>query len=128
MLSAVEFFTTPTQYYLPVDLTTLIWIAVIAIVAIALERLLSRQIRNFGKRVGVPPHVTNNMVLTVQLLLLVGASALIIGLAGVPMEWLVAISAIFGSTIGFASNKTIDNFIAGFFLLAARPLRVGDYV
>lgn len=116
------------QGSLPVDFMTLAWIAVIATVAVVLERLFSRQIRKFGKKVGLPLHVVNNMVLSLRLLLLLGASALIIGLAGVPMEWLVAISAILGSAIGFASNKTIGNFIAGFFLLAARPFRVGDYV
>jgi hypothetical protein len=30
--------------------------------------------------------------------------------------------------LGFASQKTIGNFLAGLFLLAARPFKVGDYV
>lgn len=107
---------------------TVVWIVVIAVVALVLERLFSSYIRKFGKRVSLPLHVVNNMVLSIRLLLLVGALSMIIGLAGVPMEWLVAISAILGSAIGFASNKTIGNFIAGFFLLTARPFRVGDYV
>jgi small-conductance mechanosensitive channel len=126
--TATALFTLPIQQSLSIDPVILIKIIVIATVAIVLERLFSRQIRRFGKRVTLPLHVTNNIVLTLRLLLLVSASALIISLAGVPMEWLVAISAILGSAIGFASNKTIGNFIAGFFLLAARPFRVGDYV
>jgi len=110
------------------DPLILIWIAVIALVAFGLERLSSYQIRKFGKKVSLPLHVVNNIMLTIRLLLLVGASASIISLAGMPTEWIVAISAILGSAIGFASNKTLGNFIAGFFLLAARPFRVGDYV
>jgi small-conductance mechanosensitive channel len=30
--------------------------------------------------------------------------------------------------LGFASQKTLGNFLAGVFLLAARPFKVGDYV
>ncbi|MDR0318821.1 MAG: mechanosensitive ion channel family protein, partial [Nitrososphaerota archaeon] len=33
-----------------------------------------------------------------------------------------------GAALGFASQKTIGNFIAGLYLLAARPFKVGDYV
>jgi len=118
----------PIQQSLSIDPILLVWAFVIATTAVMLERLFSYQIRKFGKKARLPLHVANNMVLSIRLLLLVGTSALIISLAGVPMEWLVAISAILGSAVGFASNKTIGNFIAGFFLLAARPFRVGDYV
>jgi small-conductance mechanosensitive channel len=40
----------------------------------------------------------------------------------------VSISALGGAALGFASQKTIGNFIAGLYLLAARPFKVGDYV
>jgi small-conductance mechanosensitive channel len=128
MQSAAAFPSLPILQSVSLDPLILLWILVIAIVAFGLERFFGYQIRMFGKRVWLPLHVVNNMVLTIRLLLLVGASALIISLAGMPTEWIVAISAILGSAIGFASNKTLGNFIAGFFLLAARPFRVGDYV
>lgn len=128
MIPATSLFLLLMQEYAPIDFTTIIWIGVIAIVAFLLERLFSRQIRKFGKKAGMQHDVTNNMVLTARLFLLFLASVLIIRFAGVPTDILVAISAILGSAIGFASNKTIGNFIAGFFLLAARPLKVGDYV
>jgi small-conductance mechanosensitive channel len=41
---------------------------------------------------------------------------------------LLSVSAIGGAAVGFASQKTLGNFIAGLFLLAARPFKVGDYV
>ena len=47
---------------------------------------------------------------------------------GLQPEWIISFSAIGGAALGFASTKTIGNFIAGLFLLAARPFKVGDYV
>jgi small-conductance mechanosensitive channel len=41
---------------------------------------------------------------------------------------ILSISAIAGAALGFASQKTLGNFLAGLFLLAARPFKVGDYV
>jgi small-conductance mechanosensitive channel len=49
-------------------------------------------------------------------------------IGGLQPEWIVSISAIGGAALGFASQKTLGNFMAGLFLLAARPFRVGDYV
>jgi small-conductance mechanosensitive channel len=43
-------------------------------------------------------------------------------------ESVLSLSALGGAALGFASTKTIGNFIAGLFLLAARPFKVGDYV
>jgi hypothetical protein len=51
-----------------------------------------------------------------------------IRVGGLPTDLLVAFSALGGAAVGFASTKTIGNFIAGLYLLAARPFRVGDYV
>jgi small conductance mechanosensitive channel len=49
-------------------------------------------------------------------------------LGGVQAEWLLSVSAIGGAAVGFASQKTLGNFIAGLFLLAAHPFKVNDYV
>ncbi len=40
----------------------------------------------------------------------------------------MSVSAIGGAALGFASQKTVGNFLAGLFLLAAKPFKVGDYV
>jgi small-conductance mechanosensitive channel len=111
-----------------VDLSTIIWIIIIAAVAITLERLVSRYLSHFAKRAKLEPSVTNNLVLTFRILILIGAVLAISRVGGLQPEWILSVSAIGGAALGFASQKTIGNFIAGLFLLAARPFRVGDYV
>jgi MscS family membrane protein len=114
--------------FLGVSLSTIFWIATIAIVAAVLERVITRYLRGFAKRAKLEPHATNNLVLTFRLLILIGAIASLVRVGGLPAEWFVAFSALGGAAVGFASTKTIGNFIAGLYLLASRPFRVGDYV
>jgi small-conductance mechanosensitive channel len=109
-------------------LFTLLSIAVIAGIAIALERLITSYLSRFSKRAKLERNAANNLVLTFRILILIAAVLAISRMAGLPAEWIISISAIAGAAFGFASQKTLGNFLAGLFLLAARPFRVGDYV
>jgi small-conductance mechanosensitive channel len=111
-----------------VDIYTIIWVIVIAVVAIALERLFTRYLSHFAKRAKLERSAANNLALTLRILILIGAVLAISRVGGLQPEWIVSISAIAGAALGFASQKTLGNFMAGLFLLAARPFRVGDYV
>ena len=111
-----------------IDVSTIIGIIVIATVAIILERLFTRYLSRFAKRVKLEPSAANNLVLTFRILILIGAVLAIGRVGGLQPEWIISFSAIGGAALGFASTKTIGNFIAGLFLLAARPFKVGDYV
>ena len=111
-----------------INLYTIISIIIIAVVALAIERLFTRYLSRFAKRAKLEPSVANNLVLTFRILILIGALLALSRAGGLSPEVLVSISAISGAALGFASQKTIGNFIAGLFLLAARPFKVGDYV
>ena len=106
----------------------MIWVIIIAAIAVAIERLLTRWLKKFIKRTEMPPEVGNGLVLTGRLIILVGAVVALLGVGGVPSDILVSLSALGGAAVGFASTRTIGNFIAGLFLLITRPFRVGDYV
>ncbi len=111
-----------------ISFTMILGIIIIAIVAIAVERLGTRYLSRFAKRVKLRPNATNNLVLFFRILVLIGAVLVITRVGGLQPEWIIAISTIAGAALGFASQKTLGNFVAGLFLLAARPFKVGDYV
>ncbi len=111
-----------------VDLSTIIGIAIIAASAIVFERLFTRYLSHFAKRAKLEPGVTNNLVLTGRIVILIIALLALTRVGGLQPEWILSVSAIGGAALGFASTKTIGNFIAGLFLLAARPFKVSDYV
>jgi len=111
-----------------IDFTTIIGILIIVLAAIAIERLVTRYLSRFAKRAKLKPDATNNLVLFFRIILLVGTVLVITRVGGLQPEWIIAISTIAGAALGFASQKTLGNFLAGLFLLAARPFKVGDYV
>lgn len=113
---------------LGVTLSQLLSLLIIAVVAIILERLITRYLSRVARRARLAPNVVNSVILTCQLLILIGAAASVIRVGGLPTEWFVAFSALGGAALGFASTKTIGNFVAGLYLLVARPFGVGDYV
>jgi len=109
-------------------LTTIIWVIVIAAVAAVVERIITRWLRIIIKRTEMPPEVSNGLILTGRLLILVVVVVALLYVGGVPADILVSLSALGGAAVGFASTRTIGNVIAGLFLLVTRPFRVGDYV
>ena len=111
-----------------IDFSTVLSILVIAIVAIILERVFTTYLSRFAKRAKLERNAANNLVLTFRILILIGAVLAISRIGGLQPEWILSISAIAGAALGFASQKTLGNFLAGLFLLAARPFKVGDYV
>lgn len=119
---------TPGPTFLGVPLETILSIVIIAVVAIALERIITRYLSHFAKRTKLELNVANNLALTFRILVLIGAIVAISRVSGVNADWILSVSAIGGAAVGFASQKTIGNFIAGIFLLAAKPFKVGDYV
>jgi small-conductance mechanosensitive channel len=111
-----------------VPLYTIIEILAITIIAVILERAISRKLIGLAKRIRLEPDAGNNLVLTFRILILIFAVLAISSVGGVQSEWLLSFSAIGGAALGFASQKTVGNFLAGLFLLAAKPFKVGDYV
>jgi small conductance mechanosensitive channel len=109
-------------------LITIIWVIIVAAAATAVERLVTGRLKKFVKQTEMPPEVGNGLILTGRLVILVGAVVTLLYVGGVPADILVSFSALGGAAVGFASTRTIGNFIAGLFLLVTRPFRVGDYV
>jgi small conductance mechanosensitive channel len=114
--------------FLDVPISEIISIIIIAVVAIALERTITRYLTRLSKKVGVEPNTANNLALFTRIMILIFAVAALTRVVGYDSTWIVSISAIGAAAVGFASQKTIGNFIAGIFLLAAKPFKVGDYV
>jgi small-conductance mechanosensitive channel len=110
------------------DVRLVILILIVAAVAVTIERIITTYLSRFAKRAKLQPHTTNNLMLITRILILIFAIGAIANIGGLPPEWILSISAIGGAALGFASQKTLGNFLAGLFLLSARPFKVGDYV
>jgi len=96
----------------------------IAIVYLLLSRLISRT----GKRLELSVHVKNTFKLLLRLGTMIIAIYAVFAIFGIPTEIFLGSSALIGAVIGFGSSQTINNFVAGFYILITRPFKIKDYV
>ena len=111
-----------------IEFSTILSVLVILAVALLFERVFTTYLSKFAKRTKMQRNAANNLVLTFRILILIGAVLALSRIGGLDPAWILSISAIAGAALGFASQKTLGNFLAGIFLLAARPFKVGDLV
>lgn len=104
-------------------------ISLLVVLAIVIVyKLLSRSLSRASKRLEFDPHVENSARLMLRVVTIVATSAILFTMFEIPATWLVSGSALVGAALGFGSSQTINNIVAGFYVIISRPFRVKDYV
>ena len=108
----------------------LIVVGVVMLAAIVVARLIDRRIA----RRDLPPEaitryriVRRSVTATIIFVGLLSA-LLVIPQVRAVAGWLLASSAVIGIVVGFASQRTLGNFVAGLLIAFTQPLRLGDDV
>jgi len=112
----------------PEYILLVIQILIILFIVFIIDRIATRYIRRFGRKFELVPDVINGLVLIVRFFIILAGLSAVMALGGIPSEIFISLSAIAGAAIGFASTRTIGNFISGLYVLVSRPFRIGDYV
>ncbi len=81
-----------------------------------------------GDELGLEPHVVNALKLGVRVVALIVGSTAILTIFDLPADLFVGTSALLGAALGFGSSQTINNIVAGFYVLVSQPFKVMDYV
>lgn len=105
-------------------LYTLVILAAIFIAYKALSRLISRT----GRRLELEPHAMNALRLILRVASVFSALYILFYLYNVSTTVFVSGSALVGALLGFGSSQTINNIVAGFYVLISQPFMVKDYV
>ncbi len=124
MPSWLEEMTSALWRYLPLAVEYAVLIAV----AVAIERLGTRKVRKAVEKLRIPPEAGNAIILALRITVLVAACIVALSIGGIPSSWLVGLSALGGTAIGFASTRTVGNLISGIYIMVSRPFGIGDYV
>jgi small-conductance mechanosensitive channel len=108
----------------------LLVIAIVVVLSLVTARLIDRRIMGANRS---PEAMTRYRVLrrTISVLIvLVGvlSALLVIPQVRAVAGGLLASTAILGLIIGFASQRTLGNFVAGLMIAMTQPLRLGDWV
>jgi small-conductance mechanosensitive channel len=93
-----------------------------------LYKTIMRFIEQKGRELKFEPHVVNILRLVVRVVSLIVGTTAILTIFDVPPDLFVGGSALLGAALGFGSSQTINNIVAGFYVLVSQPFKVKDYV
>ena len=104
--------------------------AAVVVVALVVAKLVDGRI---GRGLRSPESITRYRVLRRGLASVIVTVGIFSGLLVIPQVrviagGLLASSAVLGLIIGFASQRTLGNFVAGIMIALTQPLRIGDAV
>jgi len=106
-----------------------ILITVIVLVVIGvLYKLLSRFVSRTGERLKLEPHAMNALRLLLRVAAVLSTLYVLFTTFEIPTTVFVGSSALIGAFLGFGSSQTINNVVAGFYVLITQPFKVKDYV
>jgi small-conductance mechanosensitive channel len=91
--------------------------------------IVIRSIKLTFRRVGMPREASSGITFGIRLIFFAFAMLLLLSWGGtVVTTYLVAGGALIGAAIALAFSRALQNIVSGFYVLVARPFRVGDYV
>ncbi|MFW9958224.1 MAG: mechanosensitive ion channel family protein [Candidatus Odinarchaeota archaeon] len=110
------------------------WAEIIAIIPFLLflyviYLIVMRTVTVTFRKVRMPVEATSGIKLMLRLLFFaIGITSILATTTIIPGTALVTGGALFGTALGLAFSKALSNMVSGFYVLGARPFRVGDYV
>jgi small-conductance mechanosensitive channel len=113
---------------LPVGAMLHVFVVVALIVIFILYKMLSRLIRRTAERLGMEPHARNALRLLLRVLTVFSALYLVFSIYNISTTVFVSGSALVGALLGFGASQTINNVVAGFYVLITQPFKIKDYV
>jgi len=115
---------TPISY----DVQSMIMVLIAAAIVLVGYELLSRHIKRLCKKLKLEGHIENVMRLILRIVTVIVFLAVLSGIYGAPISVFLGGSALIGAVIGFGSSQTINNLVAGLYVIVTRPFTVKDYV
>jgi small-conductance mechanosensitive channel len=100
----------------------------VAIFIYLLYKAVMSFIQRKGKELNFEPHVVNILRLVVRVVGLIVGITSIMTIFDIPPDLFVGTGALLGAALGFGSSQTINNIVAGFYVLVSQPFKVKDYV
>ena len=114
--------------YLRLNYMSFVWAFVSVSIIYVAYRVVSGFITRKGKERGIEPHVRNIVRLLLRVVAIVVATTTVFNIFELPTNMFLGGSALIGAALGFGSSQTINNIVAGFYVLLTQPFKVKDYV
>src|SRR3982750_2786954 len=105
-------------------------VGVVMLITVVVARLIDRRIarRDLAPEAIPRYRVVRRSVTTAIIFVGLLSALLVIPQVRAVAAGILASSAVIGTVVGFAAQKTIGNFFAGLLIAFAQPIRLGDHV
>jgi small conductance mechanosensitive channel len=114
--------------YLRLNYMKFAWAIAAVLLVYLVYRLLAGFIKNKGQELELEPHIRNIIRLLLRVVAIVVATTTVFNIFELPTNLFLGSSALVGAALGFGSSQTINNIVAGFYVLITQPFKVKDYV
>jgi small conductance mechanosensitive channel len=100
----------------------------IFVIIFIVYKYLSGFVSSSAKRLELEPHASNLLRLLLRVAAIFSTLLIMCFLYELPTTVFISGSALVGALLGFGSAQTINNIVAGFYVLISQPFKVKDYV
>jgi len=114
--------------YLRLNYMKFAWAIATVLLVYTIYRLLIGFIKRKGQELELEPHIRNIIRLLLRVVAIVIATTTVFNIFELPTNVFLGSSALIGAALGFGSSQTINNIVAGFYVLLTQPFKVKDYV
>ena len=114
--------------YLQLNYMKFAWSIAAVLLVYTVYRVIAGVLKSKGQELELEPHVRNIIRLLLRVVAIVVATTTVFNIFEMPTDIFLGSSALVGAALGFGSSQTINNIVAGFYVLITQPFKVKDYV
>jgi small-conductance mechanosensitive channel len=115
-------------FWFSLNIWNFVYSVIALIIIYATYRVLMSFMLNRATKRELEAHIVNIMKLIVRIIFILVANTTVFQIFSLPINAILGGSALIGAAIGFGSSQTINNIVAGFYVLISQPFKIKDYV
>ena len=104
------------------------WIITLIAILVGYKIIIYAIHRYVQKSEKIPKDAANGLIIVVRIIVVFAVIFVILPLFNIPAQYVVNISTILATAMGFASTIAVSNVVAGFYMITSRPYKIGDYI
>jgi small-conductance mechanosensitive channel len=114
--------------FIQLQASSLLLAVIVVLIIFIAYKIILRFINQTVDRLELEPHIRNVIKLILRVIALLVSLLSVFTIFNLPTDFFIGGSALLGAALGFGSSQTINNIVAGFYVLVSQPFKVKDYV
>jgi len=106
----------------------LFWVFFLSGIIVLVYKVLMQYILRFTEKHKLDPDSGNILRYLLRVIAVILIVGMIFSVYKLPSSWLVSGTTFIGAAIGLGASRTINNVVAGFYVIFTKPFEITDYV